>query len=58
MLKKKNKLRVQFMLLFWVYKTHTLILNGIVSLETGEFFLRNQMEIRQENVDFSLVWRI
>ena len=33
-------------------QTHTPILNGIVPLETGKFFLGNQMEIRQENVDF------
>ena len=52
MLKKKNKLCVQIMLLFWVCKTHTPILNGIVSLDTGKFFSRNQMETRQENVNF------
>ena len=40
------------MLSFWVCKTHTLILNGIVSLDASEFFLRNQMETRQENVEF------
>ena len=52
MLKEKNKLCMQIVLLFWVCKTHTPILNGIVFLVTGEFFLRNQMETKQENVDF------
>ena len=46
MLKKKKKLCMQIMLLFWVCN----ILNGIASLDTGEFFSRNQMETRQENV--------
>ena len=47
MLKKKNKLWMQIVLLFWVYKTHTPILNGIVFSVTSEFFSRNQMETRQ-----------
>ena len=58
MLKKKNKLCVQIMLLFWVWKTHTPILNGIAALVTGKFFSSKQMETRQENVNFSLVWWI
>ena len=57
MLKKKYKLCVQIMF-FWECKTHTPILNVIVFLVTGLFFLRNQMKTRQENVSFSLVWRI
>ena len=48
----KEKEQMQIMLLFWVCKTHTPILNGIVSWDTGEFFSRNQMEIRQEDDDF------
>ena len=52
MLKKKNELFMQIMLLFRVCKTHTLILNGIVFLVTGKFFSRDQMKTRQENVDF------
>ena len=34
-----------------VCKTHTPILDEIVSLDTSDFFSRNQMEIRQENVN-------
>ena len=50
--KEKEQWCVQIMLLFLVCKTHTPILNGIVDLVTGEFFSRNRMETRQENVDF------
>ena len=44
---------MQIMLLFGVCKTHTpTYLNEIVSLDTDKFLSRNQMETRQENVDF------
>ena len=49
--KKKNKQCMQIMLLFWVCQKHTHILNGIISLDIGKSD-GNQMEIRQENVDF------
>ena len=52
--KKKKNLCVQVMLLFWVCKTDTPILNGIVFLVTGKFFSRNQMKTRQKNVNFYL----
>ena len=51
MLKKKNKPCMQIMLLFWVCKTHTPIMNGI-ALDTDEFFSKNQMKTWQESVDF------
>ena len=54
---KEQTIHADYVLLFWVCKTHTPILNGIVFLVTGKFFSRNQMETRQENVNsFSLVF--
>ena len=44
MLREKNKLCVQIMLLFWAYKTHTPILNGIVFLVTAKIFLEKSNE--------------
>ena len=40
MLKKKSKLCVQIMLLFWLCKTHTPTLNGIVSWIHRQIFFR------------------
>ena len=50
--KKNNDLCMQIMLLFWVCKTYTPSLNGIIILVTGKIFSRNQMKTRQENADF------
>ena len=52
---------MQITLLFWVCKTHTLILNGIVfllilELVNSQFFSRNQMETWQENENWFLAW--
>ena len=55
MLEKKNKVCVQIMLLFRVFKTHTTILNGM-ELSLGYrywyIFVEKSDETRQENVDF------
>ena len=53
--KEKEQTVQQIMLLFWVCKTHTPILNGIVFLVTGKFFSSKQMKTKQEDVNFSLV---
>ena len=52
MLKKKNKLFVQIRLLFWLCKTHTPTLNGIVSWIRRQIFLEKSDENKAGNVDF------
>ena len=50
MLKKKNKLCMQIMLLS-IQNTHPYFEWNCL-IVTGKFFSRNQMKTRQENVDF------
>ena len=55
MLKKRNKLCMQIMLLFWLCKTHTPTLNGIVSWIRRQIFLEKSDENKAGKCQF-LAW--